>query len=189
VLARVVKESGYKPKSFVGFGGDSTSHAAVQRDGLVKRLVKLGMPEDQAWIFGCIRHFVELEIKAFLEAGWPGAQAENFLFAFRDVMHKDVAFWRNVWIKSLAPVETFDEKIGKMPVPTSSKWECLPVPAGLFLGTLHVSQQRKDGGGGLTMMEEFLKEARRLLRGTRNQDRPQDAGTHGDKVSYQTSPI
>ena len=163
-------------------GGDSTGHAEVQREGLIAHLIKLGMPTGQAIMFGCVRHFVELEIKSFLEAGWPGAQAENFLFAFRDVIHKGLAFWRGVWVDSKAPGAIFDEKLARMPVPTGSKWECLPVPAGMFLCTLYVSEERKKLGVGLTMMEEFLKHARTILRGTRDVDRPQDAGTHGDKV-------
>ena len=136
-------------------------------------------------IYGCVRHFKELELKAAFEAGWPGNVTENFLFSLRYIIHKDVPFWRGVWIDSGArtgPVTVYNSSLATMPIPTSSKWECMDTASSKFLATFEVSEARK--GMGVTMIEEFVHRARELLRGTTDVAMPQKAGTHGDKEKF-----
>ena len=68
-----------RPELCVGAGGDSTDHAIQQREGLRTRLEKRGLQPGLMLIYGCVRHFKQLELNAAFEAGWPGKQAENFL--------------------------------------------------------------------------------------------------------------
>ena len=131
VLEHQLAKGGYRPELCCGAGGDSTSHAGGsngQRVGLRERLEKKGLKPNTMILYGCVRHFKELELKAAFGAGWPGTPAENFLYALRDVIHKDVPFWRGVWCDSGAktgPGDVFDRCLASMPAPTSSKWECL----------------------------------------------------------------
>jgi len=138
------------------------------------------------------RHFKELEIKAFLEAGWPGCQVENYLFSLRDTMHKDPLLWRGIWVDAGLPGESFDKSLGSMPVPTSSKWECMPPACGKYVLTLeHTKEQTIQLGAGsqakvgVSMMETFTHHVREMLRGSTQLERLQDAGKHRDKVKFE----
>ena len=191
VLERQLELAGRKPERCCGAGGDSTAHAggsnpnASQREGLRARLVAKGLEPGRMLLYGCVRHFKELELKATFEAGWPGAQAENFLYTLRYVIHKDVPFWRRVWCDSGAktgPVGVFNTCLASMPIPTSSKWECMDTACSKFLATFEVNEVRN--GIGVTMIEEFVTRARELLRGTSDEALPNKAGTHGDKSKF-----
>ena len=185
VLDRQLDLAGRKPELCVGAGGDSTDHAIKQRTGLCSRLEAKGLEAGRMLIYGCVRHFKELELKAAFEAGWPGNVSENFLFSLRYIIHKDVPFWRGVWTNSgagTAPVTVYNSSLASMPNPTASKWECMDVACDKFLRTYEVSEARK--GIGITMIEEFVDRARHLLRGTTDESMPQKAGTHGDKEKF-----
>lgn len=191
VLDRQLDLAGRKPEKCCGAGGDSTAHAggtnpnASQREGLRARLVAKGLESGRMLLYGCIRHFKELELKATFEAGWPGAQAENFLFTLRYVIHKDPEFWRGVWCDSGAktgPVDVYNRCLASMPIPTASKWECMDEACRKFLATFEVNEARR--GIGVTMIEEFVTRARELLRGTADEALPNKAGTHGDKSKF-----
>ena len=185
VLDRQLDLAGRKPELCVGAGGDSTDHAIKQRTGLEERLVAKGLEASRMLIYGCVRHFKELELKAAFEAGWPGNVAENFLFSLRYIIHKDVPFWRGVWTDSGAgtgPVNVYNSSLASMPNPTSSKWECMDVACAKFVATYEVSEARR--GIGVTMIEEFVDRTRHLLRGTTDMSMPQKAGTHGDKEKF-----
>ena len=191
VLERQLELAGRKPETCCGAGGDSTAHAggtnpnASQREGLRARLVAKGLESGRMLLYGCVRHFKELELKATFEAGWPGAQAENFLFTLRYVIHKDPEFWRGVWRDSGAktgPVDVYNRCLASMPIPTASKWECMDEACRKFLATFEVNEARR--GIGVTMIEEFVTRARELLRGTADEALPNKAGTHGDKSKF-----
>lgn len=119
-----------RPELCAGAGGDSTGHAYQQRVGLRTRLEKRGLESGRMLIYGCVRHFKELELKAAFEAGWPGKQAESFLYSLRDVIHKDPGFWRGIWLDvrgkggaGALPADVYDRCLKGMGVPTGSKWE------------------------------------------------------------------
>ena len=119
-----------RPELCVGAGGDSTDHAIQQREGLRTRLEKRGLQPGLMLIYGCVRHFKQLELNAAFEAGWPGKQAENFLYSLRDVIHKDPGFWQGIWLNvrglgvaGALPLDVFKRCLLGMSVPTGSKWE------------------------------------------------------------------
>lgn len=182
VLVRQFKLGGLKPEKCAGLIGDSTGHAEVQREGAADQLAQKGARRELIIIAGCIRHFKELELKAAFEGGWPGKQAESFLYAFRDMLHKNTPFWRKVWVRAMQPLQVFNRCIARMPVPTSSKWECMDEACNLFQQTYEVDEGTQ--GFGVTMIEEFVKYARDILRGHADESRPQDAGRHGDREKF-----
>lgn len=182
VLFRQFTLAGLRPETCAGLIGDSTGHAVTQREGTADRLAEKGARREFIIIAGCVRHFKELELKAAFEGGWPGKQAESFLYAFRDMLHKNTPFWRKVWLRAMQPANVFDRCIARMPVPTASKWECMDEVCRLFLQTYEVDESMR--GFGVTMIEEFVKYARGILRGHGDAARPQDAGKHGDKEKF-----
>ena len=97
VLARAVEEAQLNPRLCVGAQGDSTGHAEVQRVGLQDALVEKGLEREQMIISGCIRHFKELELKA-AHGAWSDVSVENFMWTLRWVIHKDLPFWKKVWV-------------------------------------------------------------------------------------------
>ena len=184
VLARAVKDANLNPKLCAGAQGDSTGHAEVQRSVLQDDLVQRGLDRSKMIISGCIRHFKELELKAATTGGWGKVSVENFLWTFRWVLHKDLPFWRVVWTSPPLsfPVDLFDRCLAQMPAPTSSKWECMDACLQKMEQLFAVHESMR--GIGMTMIEEFVKRARDLLRGTSDIERPQAAGTHGDRDKF-----
>jgi len=190
-----IRASGLHADRNIAGCSDGTQHAVDEMLLTVTSLNEEGRPGEglRAIQEFCAIHGKALEENAGMEAAFPGGYLVDALRLLWEVLHSPeggrLGEYMRIWTKECGfPSDLFDRTLGKLPEPTSSKWQVMFGVCEALLPLLepvaHGANRFLDAAARPSYLEAFLDKCALLMCGSVDQTKQtRVTHTHSDKIT------